>query len=358
MIYHPGPAAARPARAEPRKMNTPPRIAVIPGEPAGIGPELAARLLAQPDVAEAASILLVGDRHVFELGRRQAGADWTLREVDAGDPGEWWQGEGCALLATETIAPAEIRLAEVSEAGGRSSLRTLDAAVDLAVAGTVDGVLFGPFNKASLHLAGMNAEDEHRYIARHIGFTGRFGEVNMLDELMTTRVTSHIALKDVVDNVTIDGVVEAVRLARDTLSAAGVSRPRIGVAALNPHAGDDGNFGTEEIDVLAPAIEKARSLLRAEVDGPWPSDTVFLRGRDGLLDAVVTMYHDQGQIAMKLMGFDRGVTIAAGLPIPVATPAHGTAFDIAGRGRANPRAMRKAFDVVCRMASGLRAGGA
>lgn len=338
-------------------MSTPPRIAIIPGEPAGIGPELVARLLAEPDVAQAASVLLVGDRHVFELGREQAGVDWALREIDAGDPGGWWQGEGHALLAAETIAPEEIRLAEVSEAGGRSSLRTLDAAVDLATAGTVDGVLFGPFNKASLHLAGMDAEDEHRYIARHIGFTGHHGEVNMLDELMTTRVTSHIALKDVVESITATEVVKAIRLARDTLSAAGVSRPRIGVAAINPHAGDNGNFGTEEIDVLAPAIEKARAF-RIDVDGPWPSDTVFLRGRDGLLDAVVTMYHDQGQIAMKLMGFDRGVTIAAGLPIPVATPAHGTAFDIAGRGKANPRAMRKAFDVVCRMASGPRAGSA
>ena len=332
-------------------MTTPPRIAIIPGEPAGIGPELVARLLAEPDVAEAASILLVGDRHVFELGRQQAGADWALRAVDAGEPAGWSQGEGYALLATDTISPQDIRIAEVSEAGGRSSLRTLDIAVDMATAGTVDGVLFGPFNKTSLHMAGMDAEDEHRYIARHIGFTGHYGEVNMLDELMTTRVTSHIALKDVVENITIDEVVKAIRLAEDTLSAAGVSRPRIGVAALNPHAGDNGNFGTEEIDVLAPAIERARSF-QIDVDGPWPSDTVFLRGRDGLLDAVVTMYHDQGQIAMKLMGFDRGITIAAGLPIPVTTPAHGTAFDIAGRGKANPGAIRKAFEVVCRMSSG------
>ena len=335
-------------------MNNPPRIAIIPGEPAGIGPELVARLLAEPDVTEAASLLLVGDRHVFELGREQAGVDWTMREIDPGAPGGWWPGEGYPLVAMDTIAPGEVRLAEASEAGGRSSLRTLDTAVDLAVAGTVDGVLFGPFNKASLHMAGMNAEDEHRYIARHIGFTGHHGEVNMLDELMTTRVTSHIALKDVVEHITVDEVVKAIRLARDTLSAAGVSRPRIGVAAINPHAGDDGNFGTEEIDVLTPAIEKARSA-DIDVDGPWPSDTVFLRGRDGLLDAVVTMYHDQGQIAMKLMGFDRGVTIAAGLPISVTTPAHGTAFDIAGRGKANPKAMRKAFDVVCRMSSGRRA---
>ena len=175
----------------------------------------------------------------------------------------------------------------------------------------------------------------------------------MLDELITTRVTSHIALKDVVANINQDAVIDAIQLANETLKATGMERPRIGVAALNPHAGDAGNFGSEEIDILAPAVLRA-SELQIDVNGPWPSDTVFLRARDGLLDAVVTMYHDQGQIAMKLMGFERGVTIAAGLPIAVATPAHGTAFDIAGQGIANLGAMRKAFDVLCRMAPNFR----
>ena len=331
----------------------PPRIAVIPGDPAGIGPELVAKLLSDSEVRDAARILVVGDRHVLEQGGRQAGTDLSLRAIELDQPGEWWAGEGTALLPTRTIDPDEVRVAQVTEAGGRSSLRTLDAAIDLTTAGATDGILFGPFNKASMHLAGLDAEDEHRYIARYMGYTGHHSEVNMLDELMTTRVTSHIALKDVVANIREDEVVKAIRLAHDTLRAAGVAEPRIGVAAVNPHAGDDGNFGTEEIDILRPAIELARAT-GIEADGPWPSDTVFLRGRDGLLDAVVTMYHDQGQIAMKLMGFERGVTIAAGLPIPVATPAHGTAFDIAGTGEANPGAIRKAFDVVCRMAASHR----
>ena len=330
-----------------------PRIAVIPGDPAGIGPELVARLLSDPEVVSAASVLVVGDRHVVERGARQAGARLSLREVGEKELDRFPEEAGVAFLPTDTIAPEEVRLAEVTEAGGRSSLRILDAAIDLTAAGTTDGVLFGPFNKASMHLAGLDAEDEHRYIARYLGFTGHHSEVNMLDELMTTRVTSHIALKEVVEHITEDGVIEAISLANDTLRAAGVPRQRIGVAAVNPHAGDDGNFGTEEVVILRPAIERARTT-GIDVDGPWPSDTVFLRGRDGLLDAVVTMYHDQGQIAMKLMGFERGVTIAAGLPIPVATPAHGTAFDIAGKGCANPSAMRKAFDVLCTMAASYR----
>ena len=330
-----------------------PRIAITHGEPAGIGPELVAKLLSEPDLHELADIVLIGDRHVFELGQQHAGTDWKMREVDPDYPADWWQGENFAWLPMETIASEDIQIAQVSEAGGRASLRGLDCAVDLTTAGIVDAILFGPFNKSSLHLGGMDVEDEHRYIAKYLGFTGYHSEINMLDELITTRVTSHIALKDVVANINQDNVIDAINLANDTLKSMGLARPRIGVAAINPHAGDNGNFGTEEIDILTPAVKRA-SDLQIDVNGPWPSDTVFLRARDGLLDAVVTMYHDQGQIAMKLMGFERGVTIAAGLPIAVATPAHGTAFDIAGEGIANLGAMRKAFDILCRMAPNFR----
>ena len=330
-----------------------PRIAVIHGEPAGIGPELIGKLLAEPDIQEKADIILVGDRHVFEMGMGQAKTEWAIRELDENDHPHWGDHDAYPLLSMSTIDEKNVRVAEISEAGGTASLRNLDRALDLTASDGADAVLFGPFNKASLHLAGMEEEDEHRYIARYLDFSGYHSEINMLDELITTRVTSHIALRNVADAIDIDGVVNAIKLANDTLISAGTTRPRIGVAALNPHAGDDGNFGTEEIDILAPAIEKARGL-QIDVDGPWPSDTVFLRGRDGKLDAVVTMYHDQGQIAMKMMGFDRGVTIAAGLPVPVATPAHGTAFDIAGKGVANLNATRKAFDILCRMGVNFR----
>jgi 4-hydroxythreonine-4-phosphate dehydrogenase len=330
-----------------------PRIAITHGEPAGIGPELVAKLLSETDICDLADVVLIGDKHVFALGQEQSNSSWEMHEVDIKQPGTWWNHLGFPWISMKTIHPDELQIAEVSAAGGRASLRGLDRAVDLATNGIVDGILFGPFNKTSLHLGGMEVEDEHRYIAKYLGFDGYHSEVNMLDELITTRVTSHIALKDVVANIDQKKVIDAVKLANDTLKSTGMKRPRIGVAALNPHAGDAGNFGREEIDILSPAVARA-SELQIDVNGPWPSDTVFLRARDGLLDAVVTMYHDQGQIAMKLLGFERGVTIAAGLPIAVATPAHGTAFDIAGRGIANLGAMRKAFDVLCRMAPNFR----
>ena len=330
-----------------------PRIIILHGDPAGIGPELIAKLLADPEVSDQATVLLVGDRHVFELGKRQANVEWSMREVDPDEEMKFKHCNGFPLVPMQTIQREEVRIAEISQAGGSASLRSLDTALDLTLAGHADAILFGPFNKASLHLAGMEQEDEHRYIANYIQFKGYHSEINMLDELITTRVTSHIALKDVANSIDQEGVIDAIQLANSTLISAGFARPKIGVAALNPHAGDNGNFGTEEIDVLAPAIRKAKKL-QIDVDGPWPSDTVFLKAQNGDLDAVVTMYHDQGQIAMKMMGFERGVTIAAGLPIPIATPAHGTAFDIVGQGIANLNATRRAFDVLCRMGASHR----
>jgi len=331
-----------------------PRIAIVPGDPSGIGPELVAKLLAQQDVRDAADILLVGDAHLWHRGAQQAGRELSLdtiaEEAVAGFA-------GLKHLDLETIAPEDVRVAEVAVAGGTTSLRCLDKALDLAQMGLVDGVMFAPFNKAAMTSAGLNAEDEHRYMARYLGFTGYHSEINVLDDLMTTRVTSHIGLKDVAANIDGPGIERAIELAHATLTRSGNARPHVAVAALNPHAGDNGKFGREEIDVIAPVV-KACQERQMNVTGPWPSDTVFLKAKRGEVDAVVTMYHDQGQIAIKLMGFERGVTVAGGLPIPVATPAHGTAFDIAGRGVANVGATRQAFDLLVRMAKNAKSGAA
>ena len=176
------------------------------------------------------------------------------------------------------------------------------------------------------------------------------GEFNILGDLWNARVTSHIPLSQVPGAITEAAILRSLRLTHDAMTAAGFARPRIAVAALNPHAGDGGNFGREEIDLIEPAVQKG-STEGIAVDGPFPSDTVFLRAKGGQYDAVLTMYHDQGQIAMKLMGFERGVTMLGGYPFPICTPAHGTAYDIAGRGIANPGAAREAFLLAARAAS-------
>jgi 4-hydroxythreonine-4-phosphate dehydrogenase len=323
-----------------------PRIGIIPGDPSGIGPELTAKLMAAEGVREAAEILLIGDRCVFEQGMRQAGAEYALVPVDP----EAWSApsEGVAWHETETIAASEIEVAVETEASGRSVLATLDRALELLQAGRIDALVFAPFNKAAMHKAGLNHADELHHMGERLGVTGYLSELNVLDGMWTSRTTSHIALRDVADTITAERLGDAVEVIDRTLRRSGIARPRISVAALNPHAGDGGNFGREEIDVLRPAIE-AMQQRQMPVDGPWPSDTVFLKLRDGEIDAVVTMYHDQGQIALKLLGFERGVTVQGGLPYPVTTPAHGTAFDIAGQGTARVAAMRQAFDIACDM---------
>lgn len=324
-----------------------PRLAIIPGDPSGIGPELIAKLVNENGVQQAADILLIGDSHVWQQGSKQAGVEVNFKTIGEDDISKF---SGLAHLQLETIAPNDVQVAKVTVAGGTTSLRCLDKALDLAQAGLVDGILFAPFNKAAMTSAGLNAEDEHRYIARYIGWDGYHSEINVLDELMTTRVTSHIPLKDVASHIDQESIIKAVKLANETLIRAGKKRPSIAVAALNPHAGDNGKFGSEEIDILEPAIRQCQQL-QMNVTGPWPSDTVFLKAMRKEVDAVVTMYHDQGQIAIKLMGFERGVTVAGGLPIPIATPAHGTAFDIAGQNKANVSATRQAFNLLVRMAA-------
>jgi len=222
--------------------------------------------------------------------------------------------------------------------------------LDFAKDGIVDAVVFAPFNKQAMHSAGLGHDDELHYMATRLKVNNYISELNTFDGMWTSRVTSHIALKDVAERINEHSIGEAVRLIHGVLCNSGIASPKISVAALNPHAGDGGNFGREEIDVIFPAVQSLQSE-GLPVDGPWPSDTVFLKAIAKEIDAVVTMYHDQGQIALKLLGFSRGVTVQGGIPFPVTTPAHGTAFDIAGQGKANLGATRAAFDLACKMVS-------
>ena len=172
-------------------------------------------------------------------------------------------------------------------------------------------------------------------------------------DLWTSRISSHVPLKEVPKYVVRQRIIDAAQLTYRSLQKNGVALPRIAVAGLNPHNGDGGTCGREEIDVIAPAVAELNELGMC-IAGPFPADTIFLKARDGEFDAIVTMYHDQGQIAIKLMGFSQGVTVQGGLPIPITTPAHGTAYDIAGLGKANVDATANAFRIACRMGGARR----
>jgi 4-hydroxythreonine-4-phosphate dehydrogenase len=215
--------------------------------------------------------------------------------------------------------------------------------------GHAQAVCFTPFNKQAMRFAYPGYDDEIRFVADVLSFTGKVREFNVLEKVWNARVTSHIPLKDVASTLTVEGILAELELAWMCLKKAGYDNPKIAVAGLNPHAGDGGSFGMEEIDIIEPAVKAARTK-GFDVDGPFPADTVFLRALKDGFQAVLTMYHDQGQIAMKLMGFDKGVTMMGGLPFPLCTPAHGTAYDIAGKGIADVGATREAILLAARMA--------
>jgi len=202
----------------------------------------------------------------------------------------------------------------------------------------------------------MNHPDELHWFCDVLKFDGPCVEFNVLEGLWTSRVTSHVPLKDVSGMLTQDGIVENIALLTRGLRASGLAQPRVAVCGFNPHNGDGGAFGREEIDIIEPAVERARKE-GFPADGPFPADTIFVRAtkKDGQgYDGVLTMFHDQGQIAMKLMGFERGVTVPGGLPIPITTPAHGTAYDITGKGIANTGAVKNAFALACKMGTTRR----
>jgi len=326
-----------------------PVIAVTFGDASGIGPELVAKLLMRPQTRAAAQIVLVGDAWVWAQGQNIAGADTKVRIIR--DWSETRTGDGTPmLLEISTVTQADIIFAQVTAAAGRGARAALTICLDAAKRGDVDAICFAPLNKLAMKKGGMDFEDELHFFAEYLGVKSYFCEFNTLGTLWTSRISSHIPLAEIPKYVTKDRIQAAARLTYQTLKHAGFDQPRVAVAALNPHGGEGGTCGREEIDIIEPAV-KALNAEGLPIQGPYPADTIFLKARDGALDGIVTMYHDQGQVAVKLLGFERGVTVQGGLPIPITTPAHGTAFDITGQGKANAEAMAQAFLLAAKMGS-------
>jgi len=328
---------------------TKPLVAVTFGDASGIGPELVAKLLARPQTLAAANIVLVGDAWVWAEGQRIAGTVTAVKTIRSFADAR--NGDGTPmLLELQTVAKADVVPSQVTIAAGRGARLAHTACLDAVKHGQIDAICFAPLNKQAMKKGGMAFEDELHFFADYFGVTDYFCEFNTLGTLWTSRISSHIPLADFPKYVTKDRIKSAARLTWRTLKQAGFENPRVAVAALNPHGGEGGTCGREEIDIIEPAVKD----LNAEglpILGPYPADTIFLKARDGQLDSIVTMYHDQGQVAVKLLGFERGVTVEGGLPVPITTPAHGTAFDIAGQGKANAEAMTQAFLLAVKMAA-------
>jgi len=332
-----------------------PVLGLMLGDATGIGPEQCARILGDGRMADTARLLVVGDARVLEQGVRDAGVSLAWRCYGAPEEVQWDRLDrlDTPLIDLNNLDPGSIRRGAISSESGRVSGETLAHMVELALAQWLDGIVFAPLNKAALHAGGWHFNDEHQMFAHLTHHRGFFGEMNVLDNLWLSRVTSHVSLRTALDQITPARIDDALTLADATMRGAGFATPRIAVAALNPHGGEGGLFGREEIEIIAPAIALAAQRGIA-CKGPYPADTVFLKAFAGEFDGVLTMYHDQGQIATKLKGFNRGVTITAGLETVFTTPAHGTAFDIVGKGVASTGALEQAIRLGARLAASRR----
>jgi 4-hydroxythreonine-4-phosphate dehydrogenase len=296
-----------------------------------------------------AYLSVLGDARVLASGVHDAGVDlqWrTYRADEAVDP----EDGRIPVIDLGNLDPDRIERGRIEAESGRVTGETLGFAIDQAHAGRFDAITFAPLNKAALNAGGWHYPDEHQMFAHLTGHQGNYGEMNVLDGLWTARVTSHVALRDIFTLLSSERIVDSILLAHHTVLRATGSAPRIAVTALNPHAGENGLFGDEETTIIAPALDQARQQ-GIKCEGPFPADTIFLHAFADRYDAVVSMYHDQGQIAMKLKGFNRGVTVTAGLRTVFTTPAHGTAFDIVGRGSADPGALEQALRLAAQLAS-------
>lgn len=328
-------------------MKKKPLMGILLGDGSGVGPEIVAKLAVSDFFKQHCRPVIIGDARILERGFSIIGSSVPVQIISQVEEADWTKG--LPLLDQKNLSPEEAPLGKLSTPCGQAVLDMLSLSIELFKEGKIEGFCFAPLNKATMKMAGSQFEGDIPLMAHLFGYTGLFGEINVQDNVWTTRVTSHIPMSEVSKHITEDSIIRAVRLAEMTIRKSGIKKPRLALAAYNPHGGENGLCGSEEIEVIGPAIEKAKEM-GIDASGPYAADTIFVRAFAGDFDGVVTMYHDQGQIALKLRGFDRGISIIGGLPAPIVTCAHGTAFDIVGTGVVKTLAFEHAVEVASRMA--------
>ena len=319
-------------------------IALLLGDPSGIGPELISKLLAQNELSNA-NITVIGEKNILNSGDKITGNNSDLEIVTDFDEINF-DKKNKYFLDISKGNNKDYTLSECSAESGETVLNALNLALELAKEKKIDAINFGPFNKTSLKLGGCKFDDELHHMADKLNVKSFFCEFNVVDNFWTARVTSHIPIKEVSEHIKKEKIMKPIKLINEAMKLNGIENPRVAVQALNPHA----EFGNEEKDEIIPAIEEAKKL-GIDADGPLPCDTSFITAfKNKNHDCIVGMYHDALQSGLKAFGFDRGVTVQGGLPIPVTTPAHGTAFDIAGKNQARLEPTLNSFKIALRMA--------
>ncbi len=322
-------------------------IALLLGDPSGIGPELVSKLLSQNELDQA-NIVVIGEKNILENGNKITGNSHNLNFVEKFEEINFEKGNKFFLDISKG-KNINYKLSECSAESGETVLNALNCALDLTKSNKIHAINFAPYNKTSMKLAGSKYEDELHLMADKLEVKDYFCEFNVVDNFWTARVTSHMPLKDVPNHIKKENILKPIKLINNTMKLSGIRNPRIAVQALNPHA----EFGTEEKDEIIPAIEEAKKN-GMNADGPLPCDTSFITAfKNKNHDCIVGMYHDALQSGLKAFGFDRGVTVQGGLPIPITTPAHGTAFDIVGKNIANIKPTIESFKIALKLSENL-----
>jgi len=338
------------------KMSSRPIIAITMGDAAGVGPEIVVKALALEEMYALCRPLVVGDAGVLARARQMLGLRVNLQPVVEVGAGRFELGS-IDVLDLANIDLARLKVGEVSAMAGKAAVEYVLRAGELALAGEAQGMATAPLNKEAMQLGGYDYIG-HTEILADLTKSPRCTTMLITGSLRVVHVTRHLPLRQVAESITGERVLETIQLTAESLPAMGIKKPRLGVAALNPHGGEGGLLGREEIEEIAPAVEAAQAM-GIDARGPYPADSIFFRAIAGEFDAVVAMYHDQGHIPVKTHGFESSVTVTLGLPIVRTSVDHGTAFDIAWQvsargsargGLANPQSLVEAIKLAAEMA--------
>ncbi|MDX2524777.1 4-hydroxythreonine-4-phosphate dehydrogenase PdxA [Streptomyces europaeiscabiei] len=321
-------------------------IAITMGDPCGIGPEITLKAFADP--RRTVPVIVIGDMDVLDRANKTADTQLALRPISSVEEATF--APGTVDVLAENGLPADLPWGTLDARAGAASFQYVRRGIQLAMAREVRALVTAPINKEALRMSGVPFPG-HTEILADLSGTTDYAMMMATDELRIVLVTVHQSLRTAIDAITTPRVLDIIRLTHRTLQRSGLPAPRIAVAGLNPHAGENGLFGREDLDIITPAIQAAQSE-GIQASGPWPADTVFMRARAGAFDAVVAQYHDQGLIPVKYLGIEHGVNITIGLPFVRTSVDHGTAFDIAGLGTADHTSLLAALTHADRLSSG------
>ena len=331
-------------------MQIKPRLAVTMGDPAGIGPEIAVKTFATPDIFEKASPFVIGSVEALRTASKAAGINLAIEAVDSVANVQTTPG-AMSVLDVHPLAHDEVRVGNVSAACGEAAVRYFEASILLAQAGDIQGIVTCPINKEAVHAAGFHGDIGHQEILARMTQAPLTATLLITEGLKVAHLSTHLSLGQAVQYVKQPILLDKLRLTSESLARWCSRRPRIAVSALNPHGGEGGMLGREEIEEIAPAVAAAQAE-GLDVVGPYPADSVFYRAIGGEFDAVMALYHDQGHIAIKVHNFEDSITAPMGIPFVRTSVDHGTAFDIAGQNKANPKSLGIAMRAAIAMMNG------